>query len=489
MKKQTHYIDGQWYEGEGERFESIDPSTGNTLWEGQAATSTHVDLAMKAARKALIAWSALALEQRIEYLRAYSDKLATMQDEFARALSEENGKPLWEAATEIKGMMAKVAVSIQAYEERTGTQSKDFAGGRLVIRHKPHGVVAVFGPFNFPAHLPHGHIVPALLAGNTIVFKPSEQTPRIAEMMVKLWDEIGLPQGVLNLVQGTLDTSKALVSHSDIDGVFFTGSSKVGHMLHEQFAGQPHKVLALEMGGNNPLIVKGVKNHTAAVHDIIQSAYITSGQRCTCARRLFIEKSADGDALLELLQAAIRRIGVGAWDAEPSPFMGALISEASAKMMVQAQEKLLGLGGVSLVKLEHQQQGTGFVSAGLIDMTGVKDIPDEEYFGPLLQVFRYDTFDDAIKQANQTKYGLSAGLLADDKADYEYFFHHIRAGIVNWNKQITGAAGAAPFGGVGASGNHRPSAYYAADYCAYPVASMEQDQVQLPETLAHGLHL
>ena len=307
--------------------------------------------------------------------------------------------------------------------------------------------------------------------------------------MVSLWDKAGLPAGVLNLVQGEVDTGKALASHPQLDGLFFTGSSRTGHFLHQQYAGHPGKILALEMGGNNPLIIKGVQDIKAAVHDILQSAYISSGQRCTCARRLYVEQGEQGDALIAMLADAVKQIKVGPWNAQPQPFMGSMISETAAKGMVAAQANLQNLGGVSLVELTHVEAGTGLVSPGLIDVTAIDILPDEEYFGPLLQLVRYSDFDQAIKLANQTRYGLSAGLLADSREDYDYFLARIRAGIVNWNKQITGASGAAPFGGVGASGNHRASAFYAADYCAYPVASVEADAVSLPATLSPGLSL
>lgn len=169
--------------------------------------------------------------------------------------------------------------------------------------------------------------------------------------------------------------------------------------------------------------------------------------------------------------------------------MGSMISEPAAKGMVEAQRNLVNLGATPLVELTHLEAGTGLVSPGLIDVTDVIELPDEEYFGPLLQVIRYSDFDQAIKLANATRYGLSAGILADNREDYDYFLARIRAGIVNWNKQITGASGAAPFGGVGASGNHRASAFYAADYCAYPVASVEADAVSLPAKLSPGLSI
>ncbi|MCU8017226.1 succinylglutamate-semialdehyde dehydrogenase [Shewanella sp. SM72] len=485
----THYIQGQWHAGKGHDVASINPANAQTIWTGKTATAEQVNAAVDAARAAQFDWFMLGFDARLAIVEAYRSQLEANKAELAETIAQETGKPQWETATEVGAMIGKIALSAAAYNKRSGTEANDTPAGRAVIRHKPHGVVAVFGPYNFPGHLPNGHIVPALLAGNTVIFKPSELTPKVAELMVSLWDKAGLPAGVLNLVQGEVDTGKALASHPQLDGLFFTGSSRTGHFLHQQYAGHPGKILALEMGGNNPLIIKGVQDIKAAVHDILQSAYISSGQRCTCARRLYVEQGEQGDALIAMLADAVKQIKVGPWNVQPQPFMGSMISETAAKGMVAAQTNLQNLGGVSLVELTHLEAGTGLVSPGLIDVTAIDVLPDEEYFGPLLQLVRYSDFDQAIKLANQTRYGLSAGLLADSREDYDYFLARIRAGIVNWNKQITGASGAAPFGGVGASGNHRASAFYAADYCAYPVASVEADAVSLPATLSPGLSL
>ena len=487
MSVTTQLIDNQWQAGLGHDFSSINPSNGEVVWQGKTATAGQVADAIKAARSAQLGWADMTLEERIVILENFAAELKEHSEEFATIIARETGKPLWETRTEVGAMTGKIAISIRAYHERTGTTENPMPGAKAFIRHKPHGVVAVFGPYNFPGHLPNGHIVPAILAGNTVVFKPSELTPHVAEFTLKLWLKAGLPAGVINLVQGEVDTGIALASHQDIDGLFFTGSSNTGHLLHKQFAGHPGKILALEMGGNNPLIVKDVADVSAAVHDIIQSGFITSGQRCTCSRRLFIENSANGDAILEKLIAATKHMKGADSFSEDQPFMGAMISEKAALGMVAAQQQLLDMGATSLVELKHLEAGTGFVSPGIIDVTAVKDMPDEEHFGPLIKVYRYTDFDSAINEANNTSFGLSAGLLSDDSDDYHHFLKRIRAGIVNWNRPITGASSAAPFGGIGASGNHRASAYYAADYCAYPVASVEADKVNLPQTLAPGL--
>ncbi|SFG77330.1 succinylglutamate-semialdehyde dehydrogenase [Neptunomonas qingdaonensis] len=483
------FINGQWLAGQGKVFNSVNPTTGEVIWTGQAASAEQVSSAVSAARTASAGWANLSFEQRCEQVRRYAEQLSENKMLLARTIAEETGKPFWETQTEAAAVIGKIEISIKASIERTGERSSDMAGATAVLRHKPHGVVAIFGPYNFPAHLPNGHIVPALLAGNTVIFKPSELTPKVAELMTSLWEKSGLPAGVINLVQGEKETGIALASTPDIDGLFFTGSSRTGHLLHEQFAGHPGKILALEMGGNNPLIIDEISDIKAAVHETIQSAYITSGQRCTCARRLFVPLNASGDQFLEQLKTAVSQIRVGGQFDEPAPFMGSLISEAAADGMVAVQQQLLDMGATSLLKLEKIKAGTGLLSPGLIDVTAVKNMPDDEHFGPLLKVIRYTDFDDAIRQANATQFGLSAGLFSDNAQHFDHFYRHIRAGIVNWNKQLTGASSAAPFGGIGASGNHRASAYYAADYCAYPVAGIEADHLSLPDTLSPGLTL
>jgi succinylglutamic semialdehyde dehydrogenase len=483
------YINGEWLTGQGELFYSLNPATGEPVWEGEAANAEQVDAAVSAARLAANQWAFVGFDARCAIARAYAKLLDEHKETLGRTIAEETGKPYWESLTEVTAMVNKIEISINAAIERTGQKVSDVPGAKAVLRHKPHGVVAVFGPYNFPGHLPNGHIVPALIAGNTVVFKPSELTPHVAEQMVGLWAQAGLPAGVLNLVQGEKDTGIALANHAGLDGLFFTGSSNTGHLLHKQFAGHPGKILALEMGGNNPLIIDEVEDTKAAVYETLQSAFITSGQRCTCARRLFVPKGAFGDQFIEQLTQAIKAIRVGEQFAEPAPFMGSLISERAADGMVAAQSALIELGATSLVNLVKIKPGTGFVSPGLIDVTAITDLPDEEYFGPLLQVIRYNDFDDAIAGANKTSFGLSAGLFSDSEANYDTFYQHIRAGIVNFNKQLTGASSTAPFGGVGASGNHRASAYYAADYCSYPVAGLEADKLALPATYSPGITL
>ncbi|WP_104204525.1 succinylglutamate-semialdehyde dehydrogenase [Billgrantia saliphila] len=481
-------IGGTWQSGEATSFTKRDPVSGETLWQGAAASDTQVAAAVEAARGAFPGWARLPFAERLSVVERFRETLEAHREDLARAIASETGKPLWEARTEVGAMIGKVAISVRAYQERTGERSRDLGDTTAVLRHRPHGVMAVFGPYNFPGHLPNGHIVPALLAGNTVTFKPSEQTPLTADLTLQCWQEAGLPAGVINLVQGAAPVGQALSSHPGIDGLLFTGSARVGGLLNRQFAEQLEKILALELGGNNPLVVKDVPDQEAAVLTILQSAFLSGGQRCTCARRLIVPEGQVGDHLLDALVDAIGRLRVAGQFEEPAPFYGGLVNDAASEGMLRAQEELEGMGGVVLSRMECLQPGTSLVSPALIDVTGL-NVPDDEYFGPLLKVYRYRDWDHAIELANDTRYGLAAGLIGGERADWDDFLLRIRAGIVNWNRQTTGASGDAPFGGVGISGNHRPSAYYAADYCAYPVASMEAETLTLPDNLPPGVVL
>lgn len=483
------FVAGQWQQGQGHALDSINPADESVVWAGNTASADDVDAAITAARAAFPAWARTPLAQRRAICERFAKLVKDNAERIAETISREMGKPLWETRTEAAAMAGKIAISIKAQDERAGSRESEVAGGTAVLRHRPHGVAAVFGPYNFPAHLPNGHIVPALLAGNTVVFKSSELTPLTGILAVKLWEQAGLPAGVLNLVTGAVETGKALASHPGIDALLFTGSAATGKLLHEQAASQPGKLLALEMGGNNPLVVDAVANIDAAVHTIVQSAFLSSGQRCTCARRLFVPAGDAGDGLLARLVEVTRALNISPWDAEPAPFMGPVVSAKVAQQILAAQDQLIALGGVALLRAEALDAGPAFLSPGIIDLSAAHDVPDQEYFGPLLSVYRTQSFDQAIAMANDTRFGLSAGLLADDAARWEQFREEIRAGIVNWNQQTTGASGSAPFGGPGDSGNLRPSAYYAADYCAYPMASIEKPTLDLPETLSPGLTL
>ncbi|MBO9560298.1 MAG: succinylglutamate-semialdehyde dehydrogenase [Caulobacter sp.] len=467
------FIDGVWRAGAGNEATSIDPTTGEVIWRQATASSADVAAAVAAARKAFPAWADLPREERIAVLRRYKDVLVARTAAFAEALSRETGKALWETKAELGSMAGKVEASIKAYDERTGEHASDMAFGRAVLRHRPHGVMAVLGPFNFPGHLPNGHIVPALLAGDTVAFKPSEETPLAGQLLVEALEAAGLPPGVVNLVQGGREVGQALIDQ-EIDGLLFTGSAAAGAFFRRHFADRPDVILALELGGNNPLVVWDAGDAEAVAALVVQSAYITTGQRCSCARRLIVSDDAAGRAVIEAVAALSERLVVGPWNSREEPFMGPLISDGAAAMALAGAKAMPGRTVRAMSAVEGLSGA--FVTPGLVDVTG-QAVPDDELFAPLLQVRRVASFDEAIAAANATRYGLSAGLISNEAGRWDHFLKRIRAGVVNWNRPTTGAAGTMPFGGLGSSGNHRPSAYYAADYCAYPVASFEAQGV------------
>jgi succinylglutamic semialdehyde dehydrogenase len=479
-----NFIFDRWTTGSTDRVvRNHNPSTGAPCPLWNSAGDEQVDAAVKAARDAAASWAATPLAEREVLLTRFAAIAGTGEARLVDAIQQEAGKPRWEAQQEAKAVGGKVALSIQAYAQRCAA----FGSGPSRTRFKPHGVLAVLGPFNFPAHLPNGHIVPALLAGNTVVFKPSERVPLAAQLMAEFWAEAGLPAGVLNVVQGDGDTGAYLAGHDDLDGLLFTGGSKIGEALRRDFALKPEKLLALELGGNNPLVVWKPEDLDLAVNLILQSAYVTAGQRCTCARRLIIPTGADGEGLLERLAAAIDGLRLGSALAEPQVFMGPVINAATALALVAKQASLVQAGAIAIRALRHLEVGTGLVSPGLLDVTAIKELADEEWFGPLLVVHRVDTFAEAITEATRTRYGLAAGLISPSAAHYDAFAAQVRAGIINWNTSLTGASGAAPFGGLGLSGNHRPSGFFAADYCSYAVASLEADRLNPTAPLPPGL--
>ncbi|MEQ9507379.1 MAG: succinylglutamate-semialdehyde dehydrogenase [Hyphomonas sp.] len=467
--RQGVYIDGQWREGRGPYLSKACPATGELMWQGAAADAAEVAEAVASARRAFLPWSRLPQEERTHILERYADEIGKRSEAIAEIISREMGKALWDSRGEAATMKAKIAVSIAAQKERAGEKDEAAAFGAARLTHRPHGVMAVFGPFNFPGHLPNGHIVPALLAGNTCVFKPSELAPGVAAVMAECFEAAGLPPGCLNIVQGARDTGAALLEQ-DINGLLFTGSATTGVFFHKHFAGRPDVILALEMGGNNPLIIWDPADVEAAADIAAQSAFLTTGQRCSCARRIILPEGRFGDAVVEAIAARAKAIRIGAWN-EPDIFMGPLVSEKARTQAVDFQATLLALGAKAIVPLAGMERGGGFVSPGIVDVTSAGNIPDEELFGPLMQIVRVKSFDEAITRANATKYGLSGGLVCDDDAKWELAYRDMQAGILNRNRPTAGASGAMPFGGPGLSGNFRPGAYYAADYCAWPQAS------------------
>ncbi len=452
---------------------SHQPATGEELWRGEISD---VDQMVVNARRAWPEWAAQPLATRMELVRRFANQVRRDSDEFVTLISQETGKPRWEARSEVEGVINKVEISIRAYAERSAQRKLDSAlKGTAAVRHKPHGVLAVLGPFNSPAFLPSGHIIPALIAGNAVVFKPSEKAPATGEFLVGCFQRAGISSAVIQHVIGNSETGKELVAHSGIDGVLFTGSAQNGIAINRKLASNPGKVVALEMGGNNPLIVWDTPIIPDAAALVVQSAFTSAGQRCTAARRLIVKDSMY-DPLIEEVVRLTSRMIVGAPFDDPAPFIGPVIDNRTADLLTESFLYLMSHGGKTIKHPARPHGNLPFLSPGIIDVTAIADRPDVELFGPILQVIKVNDLDEAIDEANNTRFGLCASLVGGSPQDYDRFWANIRAGLVNWNRSTNGASSAAPLGGLGLSGNHRPAAYYAADYCAYPVASTELPQ-------------
>jgi succinylglutamic semialdehyde dehydrogenase len=483
------FIAGRWQAGHGHVFVRHDPAEGRLAWEGNAADGADVALAVDSARKAVPAWARLSWEQRCARVEAFGRAVEAHREDFVKVISLETGRPYWEVRMECDALINKIGHTKRAFSERQAPSTAVKDGLSSVTRFKPLGVVTVLGPFNLPAHLPNGHIIPAVLAGNAVVFKPSELTPGVGELYARCWQEADLPAGVFNMIQGGREQGAALTVHPEVNGVLFTGSRAAGIALSKSIALTPEKLLALEMGGNNPLMATGVADPKAAAYAIVQSSFITSGQRCTCARRLILMRDTESDRILAHTLNMAKNIRVGTPAAVPEPFMGPVISEAAAEQLRRAYAELVNRGALPLLPLGTVGSRSTMLTAAILDVTGMRERTDEELFGPILQVIRVDDVDAALAEASASRFGLAAALLSNDAALFERFYAAVAAGVINWNRSTTGASSGLPFGGVGWSGNHRPAGAYAADYCSDPVASLESPTLALPATPVPGICL
>ncbi|MET1754996.1 succinylglutamate-semialdehyde dehydrogenase [Novosphingobium sp. RD2P27] len=452
---------------------SYEPATGAEIWR---RAISDVDDLVSRARRAWPEWAAQPLSTRMELVRRFANEVRKETERLATTIARETGKPMWEAQAEVDSVLAKVETSIRAYAERTAQRRLDSAiQGTMAVRHKPHGVLAVLGPFNLPAHLPNAHIIPALIAGNAVIFKASEHAPATGELLARCFHRAGIPAAVMQLCVGGPAEGQKLVVHEGVDGVLFTGSATTGIAINHKLSTRPDKLVALEMGGNNPLVVWDTPKISDAAAIIVQSAFASAGQRCTAARRLIV-KSSMYEAVVAEVKSLADRIIFGAPFDTPAPFMGPVIDNAAADGLSESFVYLLSHGGRAIKHLIRPDESLPFLSPAMIDVTAMQDRPDVELFGPILQIMRVDDLDEAIAEANNSRFGLVAGLVGGTPQEYNRFWANIRAGIVNWNRPTIGPAHAAPVGGIGLSGNHRPTGYYAADYCAYPVASGEMEQ-------------
>lgn len=437
----------------------------------------HVEEACRAASKAFLPWARLPLEERKKYLLKLKEIFDTHAEQMAQIIARDGGKALWDSLTEAKALGAKIDITVNhsvklIAEEHIPNALPQVEG---VIRYKPRGVMAVIGPFNFPAHLPNGHIVPALLAGNTIVFKPSEQTPAVGQFYAELVEKAGFPPGVFNLVQGDGETGRRLVAHENIDGVLFTGSYEVGLKIKQETLTHYNKILALEMGGKNATVVWEDANLDKAIYETLIGAYMSTGQRCSGTSRIILHDRIADDFTERFYQAA-KKLTVGHWS--ENPFMGPLINASAVEKYVRFQEIANRENCESLMRgksLDLKYKGHYVTpSIHLVKKFDPQSVYQKsEIFGPNVAIYRSSDFNETLNMVNSTGFGLVMALFSQNKALYEQALLEARVGLLNWNRTTNGASSKLPFGGMGKSGNDRASAHFAIQYCTVPVASLE----------------
>ncbi len=497
----SNLVNGEWRGIGGADIVSINPARpGEVVWSGASRVGDVGD-AVGAARGALAAWSRTALEERVAVLRRFQEIATARKGALAELICAETGKAHWESEGEAGLIAGKVGITLEEGVHSGRHRVTDFEfglnGTKAARCHfRPHGVMAVVGPFNFPAHLPNGHIVPALLMGNTVVFKPSDKSPAVGQMITEMFQEAlegeGFGGGVVNLVQGGVDVASGLVTHGDIDGILFTGSWEVGRKILEANLDRPGRIVALEMGGNNAAIVMPDADLYQAVVEVTRCAFNTTGQRCTSTRRLIVHRDV-ADAVIPAVVKAASSLVIGDPRSEEPVFMGPIITEQARDAVFDAQARFAGSGGrvilesTSVPGLEGWYLTPSVIMVDRFAMDADGCGCDEEVFGPMLRISVVDSLGEAIAQANATRFGLSASIFTSDGGAQERFLAEARAGCVNVNCGTAGASSKLPFGGLGISGNHRPAGAFAMDYCAYPVASMIEGGDAA--TLARGMRV
>ncbi len=434
------------------------------------ADRSAIDAAVMRARSAFPAWRDSGFEARAAVLRRFAALARERSEEVAQLIAREVGKALWDARGEAQLLAAKVEATLDGGMRQVAPIEAG-AGARATFH--PRGVLAVLGPFNFPAHLPNGHIVPALATGNTVVFKPSELTPAVGDLLVALFRAAGVPSGVLEIVQGGGAVGRDLALHEGIDGVLFTGSYATGRALAEATLDQPGKLLALEMGGKNAMLVCADADFDLAVAEAALSICATTGQRCSSLSRIFVEAPLL-DRFAERLARVLASVRIGA-PLDPAVFMGPLISRNAHARLTQARALSLQAGGERVLPGDCELPPP-FVAPGLARFTDTNQrhaYHRDEFFAPEAGLYPVVDLDHAIAAANDSDYALAASVMTRDRGRYEYAIGRVAAGILNWNRGTIGASGKLPFGGGRRSGNDRPAGILSTLYCTAPQSHLE----------------
>ncbi len=467
------------------KFSSHSPIDGTHIWEGNESRPDEIRLVMQQAEHVARSWRSVSVETRIGITRRYAEYLKQYRGEIESLLVREVGKLRHDAVGEVDAAIAKIENSVLAFEQRRSASRVDAGELSREVRYRALGVVVVLGPFNFPLHLPGAQIIPALLAGNPVVFKPSERATAVGQWMASAWNEAGIPEGVLQTIVGGADVAVQAIASPETRGVFLTGSKRTGLVLRHMLVDRYDVMLAMELGGNNPIVVEPNVSPDIAASMVTHSAFISSGQRCTCARRAIFFGGDNASMQIAKLVERASRLTIGSPLDTPSPDLGPLISAEAVEYIDGLYKNFIERGCKPLLPPNRELPlptciGPAIVDATELSQNDFREIGDLEWFGPLLVIRRMDDFADAVDAARDTSYGLSAALLGGTREMFDRFADEVGAGVVNWNRGTTGAAGLQPFGGLGLSGNHCPAGFFAIDSCNDPVASLAADQ--LPTT-------
>jgi succinylglutamic semialdehyde dehydrogenase len=489
-----NYIDGAFRvpaQPEG-AIRSVSPADPDDVVGEHAYRADAIDEAVAAARRAFPAWSRTPFTDRAAMLRRYGAAVEKNAERLAQCISREMGKVLWEARTEARAVAGKVPITLDDAMKLVADVQPPGVQGR--VRHLPRGVMAIIGPFNFPAHLPNGHIVPALATGNTVVFKPASHTPGVGQILAECIDAAGLPPGVFNLVQIPGRHGDRLTGHPDVDGVLFTGSTEVGTHIARIVLDQHWKIAALEMGGKNAAIVLDDAPFDLAVYEVLTAAFLTSGQRCTATSRVICQRGI-ADRFADRLAELTRRLGVGE-PRDPGAFLGPLVDGKSAAAFAEWQRVAEAEGAETLVAggtMDEAPVAGGAYVRPSVHRAAKPDATSryqrDELFAPDTCIYTVESLDEAIALAEDTDYGLACSIFTAREDAYLATLRGVRAGVVNWNRSTVGASSKLPFGGMKKSGNGHPAALFSVYYCTYPVASLENDKPFDASSVLPGVRL
>ena len=468
-KKFQNYVGGEWVDAAGgETFESLVPATGDAIGEFPRSTPEDVDRAVAAAKDAYEGWRLTPAPKRAEVLYRFANLLVEHKDHLADLMSREMGKVMVEAAGDVQE-----AIDMTLYMAGEGrrmfgqTTPSELPNKFQMSVRMPIGVVGVITPWNFPIAIPSWKIAPALVCGNTVVFKPAEDTPLLAERFVELLEESGLPPGVVNVVHGFgEEVGEAIVKHPDVPVITFTGSRETGVRVTHTAADQL-KLVHLELGGKNAIVVMDDADLELAVDGIVWSAFGTSGQRCTAASRIVVHDQVY-DELQQRLVAAAERMQLGpGW--EPDTDLGPVINRASIEK-IHAYTEIGKDEGATLLTGGEVATGNGLDKGFYYRPTIFGDvdpgmrIAQEEIFGPTTALIRVKDFDEAARAVNGVKYGLSSAIFTQDVNRAFRAMRDLNTGITYVNAGTTGAEVHLPFGGTKDTGNgHREAGQAALD--------------------------